>query len=319
MANRDIEDEEFKFARRPRDIAPTRTITQYMISPEEKSKKGKKAILFKPPPEGMRYIVKWDDYKTPLAPEGEMLDAKIRDISMQSDMFPLDKYWTQQSENSMSEAFDILSYDFDMSKTTTVIAYWYMQVTMSKKLRNYRSLVKTKYFKNKPNKSLNFLLRSLPHHIDPVQFSNMHAQWNTPKGKEKEGIDPTRTATMVRAYGKSHPKIQKLLEVSNSVETRNLAEILPKSEVEQMTFDQALGKNKKKRKLGIGEGAFLENSPSSGRFIRQHEMKLKEKEPAGVFLSQEQHDMMMRHMMEMENELKNLKENRELPNRRSRF
>lgn len=53
-----------------------------------------------------------------------------------------------------------------------------------------------------------------------------------------------------------------------------------------MTFDQALGKNKKKRKLGIGEGAFLENSPSSGRFIRQHEMKLKEKEPAGVFLSQ---------------------------------
>lgn len=75
----------------------------------EKSKKGKKAILFKPPPEGMRYIVKWDDYKTPLAPEGEMLDAKIRDISMQSDMFPLDKYWTQQSENSMSEAFDILS------------------------------------------------------------------------------------------------------------------------------------------------------------------------------------------------------------------
>lgn len=34
MANRNIEDEEFKFARRPRDIAPTRTITQYMISPE---------------------------------------------------------------------------------------------------------------------------------------------------------------------------------------------------------------------------------------------------------------------------------------------
>lgn len=55
-------------------------------------------------------------------------------------------------------------------------------------------------------------------------------------------------------------------------------------EVEQMNFDRVLGKNKKKRKLGIGEGAFIKSSPSSGRFIRQHAMKIEKREPVGVFM-----------------------------------
>lgn len=37
-----------------------------------------------------------------------MLDARIRDISMQSDIFPLDRYWHQQTETSLSEAWNIL-------------------------------------------------------------------------------------------------------------------------------------------------------------------------------------------------------------------
>ncbi|KMZ60201.1 hypothetical protein ZOSMA_5G00640 [Zostera marina] len=343
--------EKFNFGIRPKNIAPVRTIVQHMISLDEKPKKGKKAVLFKAPPKGMRYIVKWDSYDTPLSPEGDMLDARIRDISMQSDIFPLDRYWHQQTETSLSEAWNILDYDFDMSNTTAVISYWYIQATLQKNLRNYRNTVKTRYFKNNnENMRLNTMLSLLPPHINSNQFRNLYAEWNTEKGKEiaetntanrnlkennhksgsrsfkrirqdlrKNGIEPTRTATMVQAFGKSDPKIQRLLEESNSIESRNLSAILPKSEVEQMNFDRVLGKNKKKRKLGIGEGAFIKSSPSSGRFIRQHAMKIEKREPVGVFMPKEQHDMMMRHMMEMENELKNLKENRELPNRRSRF
>lgn len=57
-------------------------------------------------------------------------------------------------------------------------------------------------------------------------------------------------------------------------------------EVEQHNFDRVLGKNNKSRMLGIGEGAFIKKSPSSGRYIRQHTMKLEEKESSGVFVPQ---------------------------------